>query len=41
MSEEKDRKEFVEPELVKYEEALDKVTMIDTCPYPGDCATFN
>lgn len=37
MSEEQDRKEFVEPELIKYEEALDEVTMQpDACRYDLD-----
>jgi hypothetical protein len=31
MSEEKEKKEFVEPELIKFEKPLDKVTM-----QPGD-----
>ena len=34
MSEKADRKEFVEPELSKFEEPLDEVTLT---PVPYDC----
>ena len=33
MSEKEDRKEFVEPELTKFEDSLDDVTMQPPCAY--------
>ena len=38
MSEKEDRKEFVEPELTKFEEPLDEVTMMPACLYGDACA---
>lgn len=38
MSENWERKEFVEPQLTKFEEPLDEVTMSETCPYGQTCA---
>ena len=38
MSEKADRKEFVEPELSKFEESLDEVTLEINCDlYPDLC----
>ncbi len=36
MSEKEDRKEFVEPELSKFNEPLDEVTLT-ACPYGQTC----